>query len=119
MRRFWSLLAHSATVAWLQNRVHHSTFNAFKSSVPLPASGFAYQGLEHTYFTHCSGGMASALQVLEIAHTHFWMSERKPVSPGSSSVSRNGYIFSRPSVGRRPSVTACHVAKLTLIISSR
>merc|ERR1719334_1166275 len=43
------------------------------------------QGLEHTYFTHCSGGMASALQVLEIAHTHFWMSERKPISPGSSS----------------------------------
>ena len=46
-----------------------------------------WQGLEHTYFTHCSGGMASALQVLEIAHTHFWMSERKTLSPGSSSVS--------------------------------
>ena len=32
-------------------------------------------GLEHTYSEHGLGGMASAFQVLEIAHTHYWSRE--------------------------------------------
>ena len=60
------------------------------SSSCLTAFCNSPQGLEHTYFTHCSGGMASALQVLEIAHTHYWISDRKAVSPSSSSVSNKG-----------------------------
>lgn len=29
-------------------------------------------GLEQTYVNQGSGGMASAFQLLEIAHTHYW-----------------------------------------------
>ena len=39
-------------------------------------------GLEQTYINHGSGGMASAFQLLEIAHTHYWT---RDVSDGISS----------------------------------
>lgn len=29
-------------------------------------------GLEVSFTNQCGGGLASAFQVLEIAHTHFW-----------------------------------------------
>lgn len=38
-------------------------------------------GLEHTYQNHGLGGMASAVMLLEIIHTHYWNKEN--ISAGS------------------------------------
>ncbi|XP_043219578.1 MAP kinase-activating death domain protein-like isoform X3 [Amphibalanus amphitrite] len=45
-------------------------------------------GLEHTYSEHGLGGMASAFQVLEIAHTHYWSREvREPAALATVGIS--------------------------------
>ena len=41
-------------------------------------------GLEHTYQSQGAGGMASALMVLEIIHTHYWEKEGSGKSDASN-----------------------------------
>ena len=45
-------------------------------------------GLEHSFNTPGSNGMASAFHILEIAHTHFWTQAESTIggaqTPGSS-----------------------------------
>lgn len=48
-------------------------------------------GLEQTYSNHGLGGMASALMVLEIAHTHYW---EKDLGSGKSDTSNPSLVRS-------------------------
>jgi len=41
-------------------------------------------GLEHTYQSHGTGGMASTMMILEIMHTHYWEKEGSSKSDTSN-----------------------------------
>ncbi|XP_043192197.1 MAP kinase-activating death domain protein-like isoform X2 [Amphibalanus amphitrite] len=85
-------------------------------------------GLEHTYSEQGLGGMASAFQVLEIAHTHYWSRDlhettglmaggvsgasspfgsrdnlRSPMSPQGSPAIRGNHLDVTPDVSRKSS----------------
>jgi hypothetical protein len=50
------------------------------------------QGLETTYANNGLGGMASAFQLLEIAHTHYWLNDEEAIpqkSTGSTSTTNS------------------------------
>lgn len=51
------------------------------------------QGLEHTYANNGLGGMASAFQLLEIAHTHYWLNEDVLINKTSSTSTINSSII--------------------------
>lgn len=53
-------------------------------------------GLEVTYANYGLGGMASAFQVLEIAHTHYWTKDLTDPAGLDSAMLSQVIFFQRP-----------------------
>lgn len=58
-------------------------------------------GLEYSYNSSGSNGLASLFHVLEIAHSHYWTKETEVTSPPSASGSLVNYHLSRELIQRR------------------